>query len=133
MATGELTCNKIFLAALAMLGEPSDGYPADLATQATYHLAAFCCENSGIDSLYRTHRGLAPAGEFDSVAIGLDETFPLCERFVPAAATYLSAMLVLDENEELSDKLYDRYCDMMATLCATIPGASEAITDIYGF
>ena len=130
---GTVTCKKIFLAALALLGEPDGSCPDDLGEHATYHLAAFCTENAALDRLYREHRGLPEADGFDNVAIGLDEPFPLSERFVPAAATYLAAMLVLDENEELSDKLYGRYCDMMASLCTAIPGASQAITDIYGF
>ncbi len=128
-----VSCNDIYRVALALLCEPDPATCTEYAAGAPYHLAAFCCECAAVDGLYRRQQGLDPAGKYSSVAIGLDEPFPLTERLVPAAAAYLAAMLVLDENEELSDKLYGRYCDMMATLCSSIPGASEAITDVYGF
>ena len=50
-----------------------------------------------------------------------------------STATYVAAMLVLDENEELSDKLYSRYCDLMSDLCATCPASAQPIVDVYGF
>ena len=133
MSASTVSCHDIYLSALALLAEPDAAACEDFASQATYHMAAFCCENAALDRLYRKHNGLAEAASFNSVSIALTEAFPLSERFVPAAAAYIAAMLVMDENEQLSDKLYGRYCDMMATLCTSIPGASEAITDVYGF
>ncbi len=134
MATSTtVSCNDVYLAALALLSEPDPEQCAAFEAQAPYLLAAFCSECAEVDALYRRQQGMDPAPVFSRVAIGLDESFPLTDRLVPAAAAYIAAMLILDENEPLYDRLYGRYCDMMATLCSSIPGASETIVDVYGF
>lgn len=171
MTHDAVSCKDIYLAALALLGEPatapvpdpasapeSDNEPTpvtrsasvpesdneltlvtrsasdseeaselDPESGATYHLAAFCCECAAIDALYRRQHGMAPAGRYSSVALPMDAPFPLIPRLVPAATAYLASMLVLDTDEELSERLYGRYCDLMATLCTSIPGAGEVI------
>lgn len=161
MTHDAVSCKDIYLAALALLGEPaadpasdhgsasasvpapvSDNEPTlvsrsmsdseeafelDPELGATYHLAAFCCECAVVDALYRRQHGMAPAGRYSSVALPMDAPFPLIPRLVPAAAAYLASMLVLDTDEELSERLYGRYCDLMATLCTSIPGAGEVI------
>ena len=40
-------------------------------------------------------------------------------------------MLVLDENEHLSDRLYHRYSDIMATICSELPAPIERIVERY--
>jgi len=65
------------------------------------------------------------------VWLALDELFPLSEQLAPIACLYVAAMLVLDEDSELSDTLYDRFCDAMLTLRGSIAASVEAIRDIY--
>lgn len=128
-----ILCTRIYEAALAMINEPGAGGADDYAERAPYLLAAFCGEAGGIDAAYRRAKGLPAQSAFDAVVIDFDEEFPLANRFAGAAALYLAAMLVIDENEELSDKLYGRYCDRMSCICTEVPGALESITDIYGY
>ncbi|MBQ9080178.1 MAG: hypothetical protein IJY27_03815 [Clostridia bacterium] len=132
MATSVL-CRDVYLAALALLAQSEADHESDYAERAPYLLAAVCCEAGDIDAVWREREGLDVQPSFSSVCIELDTEFPLSERFVPLAAAYVAAMLVLYENETLSDTLYERYCDMMSELCSSIPGVSETITDIYGF
>lgn len=129
MATGAVSCRDIYLAALELLGEAVSDTESDtdLALGATYHLASFCCECAPLDALYRRQHGMAPADDYSSIALPPDAPFPLIPRLVPAATAYLASMLVLDADEELSERLYGRYCDLMATLCTSIPGAGEVI------
>ena len=44
---------------------------------------------------------------------------------------YLAAMLVIDYDEELSDKLYDRYCDSVSVISSAIPFEIESIINRY--
>ena len=50
-----------------------------------------------------------------------------------AASFYLASMLVMEDFEELSDRLYDRYCDIVSRFCKAIGAENSPITDVYGF
>ena len=50
-----------------------------------------------------------------------------------AAEFYLASMLLIDENSELSDTLYDRFCSAVATITSEIPAVVEKIKDKYFF
>ena len=51
-----------------------------------------------------------------------------------ALAEYTTAIRRhLHENPELSDKLFDRYSDMMSAICMEIPAVVESISDRYEF
>ena len=63
--------------------------------------------------------------------IDLDSEFPLADRFAPAAAYYMAALLILDEDVELYEKLFDRWCDALASISAEIPFVKGSIADVY--
>lgn len=130
-----LNCRDVYTAALAMISEPQSDTSrrADFDERAPYLLAAMCDEARAMDAVFRRACDEEAQEQFSPVCLELDAAFPLTERFAAPAATYLAAMLVLDENEELSDKLYGRYCDLMSDLCATCPASSAPIVDVYGF
>ena len=124
--------SQVFNAALALIDEVNDGSVDDYLERCPYIAAAFCAEVGAVDLLWRQKSGEGEQPAFGAVSIGVDEVFPLSGRFVPAAASYLAAMLVLEENEELYEKLYSRYSDQISSICAEIPGASEKIVEVYG-
>ena len=128
-----VTCHDIYTAALALLTKSAADRTCDFDDRAPYLMAAFCCEVGDIDAVLRETEGAEPQPTFSAVCIELDENFPLLPRFAPIAAAYIAAMLVLDENEQLSDKLYERYCDAMSELCTSLPATCHTITDVYGF
>ncbi len=128
----EIICTEIYEAALALIGERENEGTGDYAERAPYLLAAFCSEAGALDTLCRSAGSLDKQPAYSAVMIELASVFPLTRRFAKPASLYIAAMLVLDENEELSEKLYDRYCDAMSSICSGIPGAIEKITDIYG-
>ena len=123
----------IYISALHLIGERADAIEnEDYIERAPFILAAFCTECAETDTAYRLEKGLAPRESTSNVSLPIDSDFPCADRFVNAAASYLAAMLVIDENMELSDKLFDRYCDSMATIQSELPAHIEKIAQRYG-
>ena len=122
----------IYISALSHIGELHDEENADYMERAPYLLAAFCTECADTDAEYRKLHSLPSRTKTDAVYIPLDTDFPCADRFAIAAAVYIAAMLVIDENMELSDKLFDRYCDIMSTIQSELPSTVEKIVNRYG-
>jgi hypothetical protein len=128
-----MTCRDIYLSALRLVGENGDlEGNEDYEERAPYLISAFCTEAKEADTALRESMKMSPSKEIDCVRIPLESEFPLAEKFVNAAVSYLAAMLIIDENTELSDKIYDRYCDIMATIQSQIPARIEKIVQKYG-
>jgi len=128
-----MTNRDIYISALRLIGENGDlEGNEDYEERAPYLIAAFCTDAKETDAALRESLRLYPAEDIDCVRIPLETDFPLHERFVTAAVNYLAAMLIIDENMELSDKIYDKYCDIMATIQSGIPAKIEKIIDKYG-
>jgi hypothetical protein len=126
-----LTNREIYDAALALLAEQQDELSTDYEERAPYLIAAFCSESATLDKTYRASHGLPAASPFHEVFLDLGEDFPLCSRLARAATLYLASMLVIDENSELSDKLFERYSELMSVICCEIPATVERISDYY--
>jgi hypothetical protein len=127
-----MPCRDIFIAALKLLGERGEEYDnVDYADRAPYIIAAFAGEVFEIDKKYRLAHGLAPNEEIDRVYVSFEEDFPLSERFAVPCALYLASILVSDENPELSEDYYDRYCDSISTILSSLPSRSESIKNVY--
>ncbi len=114
---------------LAASAEPCDS--SDYEERAPYLIAAFCCETGDIDEAYRKANELDPPQKNDPVFLPLGDDFPCCDRFTHAAVLYLASMLIIDENAELSDKLFDKYCDSLSAIASSIPAVTESIIDRY--
>jgi hypothetical protein len=124
------TNNDIYLSALALIDESeSKGDTADLAERAPFILASFCSTCRSLDKKLRLRDSLEAQGKFSSVKLPLENEFPLCEVLSAPAAAYLASMLVIDENPALSESLYDKYCDAIATIGAEC--SCSAISDVY--
>ena len=99
---------------------------ADFEERAPYLLAACCIEAQALDSALRKSLGQSASYDFSGVCLNLEETFPLHQNFASLAGFYLAAMLIVDEDSELSDKLYAHYCDGMASIQARLEKESES-------
>jgi hypothetical protein len=122
----------IYQSALRFLAESTNASDnADYEERAPYILATLCCELQSADSTLRKFLGKATASISDSVYLPLDSEFPLLPRFSGIAALYLAAMLILDDNSSLSDSLYDKYCDAVSSIYASIESVSESVKDVY--
>lgn len=106
----------------------------DYAERAPYILSAMFSESSKTDKNYRSVNSLSKQGSFNPTYTALTAEFPLSDRFVSAAVFYLAALLIIDENDDLSDSFYDKYCDSISSIVAEISAgqaAIEQIRDVY--
>lgn len=118
---------EIYNNALVHLGQSSDTTnTSDYEARAPYLLAAFCSTVKSLDKQVRKAEGLISQSSFSPVCLLLNQSFPLCDRLVPAAALYIASMLVIDEDSSLSDSLYDKYCDNIASLAAEVETHSSS-------
>ncbi len=109
----------------------SGGDTSDYAERAPYLLANFVGQSRMLDTQYRAAHQM-DAGTYPEVAaVSMTDTFPLCAVFAPLAVYYLSAMLVLDENEEMSEKFFSLYADGIAALEDSLPAKIESIVNRY--
>ncbi len=123
---------SIYDAALRLLAESTvEGENEDYEERAPYLIAAFCTEMTELDGLLRTAAGEAIAALRDTVYLPLEDIFPLSDRFTAAASLYLAAMLILDSDEERSDKLYGQYSDAVSRIADSIPATLLPIVDKY--
>ena len=123
---------EIFEQALRILSQSEEqGGIEDYEERAPYLIAAFCAQSASLDRRLRETSALPPAPPFHAAFLDLEEEFPLLERLIPLCCLYLAAMLVLEENEPLSDKLYDRYSEGMSAVWNEIPAVLESIRDEY--
>ena len=115
----------------ALSQRASDFGNEDFEERAPYIIASFCNEAGEIDSLLRASLGRPAIELYEGVWLSLDEDFPLLDRFASVAVQYLAAMLVIDEDSELSDRLYELYCDGISRIRASLPASLEAISERY--
>ena len=127
-----MTNQELFEGALHLLALPTDaGENDDYEERAPFLLASFCHEALELDSFLRMASGITSAVKFTGMWLSLDDTFPLLEALAPAACLYLAAMLVLDEDTSLSDRLYEIYTETLSNIRAGISCTLESITDCY--
>ena len=123
---------EIYLSALRLLAQDADPQEnQDYEERAPYLLASLYSELFDLDSRLRSFLGADIKERIDKACFFLDEDFPLLDRFVAVAARYLAAMLVLDEDGELSDKLFDMYCKGLLIIQNEIPATVEKIINKY--
>ena len=125
-----MTYREIYKAALRLLCENDSGN-SDYEERAEYLLATLCTELSSADNRYRALCGEGPQPPFAKVCVDADDTFPLSDVFLPIAEYYLAAMLVIDENEELSERYFALYTDRLGELFATPRAQAKPIRDRY--
>lgn len=137
-----MTNQNIYEGALKILAETSDmADNEDYEARAPYLIAAFCSETEEVDEAYRKANKMGNAEKVNDVYLSLDSNFPRAARFASSACIYLASMLVIDTDPELSERLYEKFSDMLATICASIPqivepekmSVIEDIIDRYGF
>ena len=105
----------------------------DYLSRSQFLLANFVTQYAKLDALVREADGLEPKTVATDIAlVDPEDDFPLCDIFAPVAVLYLAAALVLDENEEMSDRLFDRYINGILEIRNTLPAKQGAIVDKYG-
>lgn len=105
----------------------------DYATRGQFLLANFVTQYAKLDEIFRQANGLEPQEiKTDMVSVDPEEEFPMCNVFIPVAVHYVAAGLVIEENEEMSDKFFDRYINGILEIRKELPAKQGAIVDKYG-
>lgn len=105
----------------------------DYALRGQFLLASFVTQYAKLDQHFREANGIeAQEIRTDMVSIDPEDYFPLCDVFIPIATHYVAAGLVIDENEEMSDKFFDRYINGILGIRQELPAIQGAIVDKYG-
>ena len=123
---------SVYLTALKLIGEADCSLSeSELEERAPYIGAALCREAASLDRAYRKAFSIGEGEEFEGLYLDLNAEFPLADHFAPAAAYYMAAMLILDEDTELYEKLFERWCDALAAISAEIPFVKGSTADVY--
>lgn len=105
----------------------------DYSSRAQFILAGFVVQYASLDAVWREAHGMEPKAIDTNIAmISPRDEFPLCDIFAPIATNYLASALIIDENEEMSDKFFDRYVTGMIEIRNAIPAKQAPIIDRYG-
>lgn len=126
-----MTNQNICDAAITLCGEMPSAATGDYTARSFTVLALIYDQCLPLDNAYRAAHGAEPSAWTPCVTIGPDEDFPLSDVFIPAVSYALAALLVTDENGELSNLFYGRYVAALAEIRRLIPAAPEPITDRY--
>ena len=119
------TNREIYENALRLLGETgSDDLCSDYEERAPYVIASFCAQVIDVDKRIRLMENMDEVADFNKLYLDLDADFPLCDKLLGCASLYLAAILLSDNDYELADSFYDKYCDAIATLSASVGIAS---------
>ncbi len=103
----------------------------DYEDRAGYILATFCADCIKADQRYRLTHSESSVAPTVLTYVNLTSDFALCDVFAPAAVYYLAAMLIMDEDEEMSEKFFALYSDSLSEILSDLPMVSTAIKDRY--
>ena len=105
----------------------------DYVTRGQFLLASFVVKYASLDAVWRKTHGMEPKEiDTDMASVNPRDEFPLCDIFAPIATDYLASGLVIDENEEMSDKFFDRYITGVMEIRNSLPAEQAPIVDRYG-
>lgn len=104
----------------------------DYTARAQFLLAEFITQYAHLDALYRAANGMESKNISTNLSvIDPEDDFPLCDIFIPVAINYLASAFVLSENEEMSDRFFDRYINGVLEIRKTLPAKQAPIVDRY--
>lgn len=127
-----MTLQEIFENSLRLIcAQPNEADTSDYEERAGYILANFCNDCAESDRKYRLAMGKAEILYTPVTYLELSEAFSLSEVFAGAASYYLAAMLILDENEDMSDKFFALYTDSIESIVQSLPAYLGEMTDRY--
>lgn len=118
-------------AAITLCGEVPATATADYSSRSFTLLALIYNQCLPLDNAYRASHAMEPCSWTPGVLIDPTEDFPLSEVFISAVSYALGALLVTDENSELSNLFYSRYLAGLDEIRRLIPAAPGPIVDCY--
>lgn len=128
-----MTYQNLVDAAVRMVCEGVDVYSdvSDYEERSQYLLASAVGQIADIDVAYRRAHGLPEQVWTPVACVTLSGVFPLCDVFVPAVEYFLASMLVMDENEEMSDRFFDLWSSAISSIRLSITASHAPIVNRY--
>lgn len=126
-----MTYLEIYEAAVRLVDEIEAGDSPDYESRAPYLLGSFYTEQIPLQKKLDAANRAEPIEYEPCLYVDLESHFPLSDELIAPAVNYLAAMLVIDENEEMSDQFFDRYIDGVASIAASLPASLHPIKDCY--
>ncbi len=128
-----MTNRALYDAALRLVSEVDlPNTNADYEERAGFLLPVICQRLAPLDKALRASANQAEATIPTSVPWALKDRFPLSDALLSAASSLLAAMLVIQENPALSDRLSKMSLDAEQSVRASIPFSLEPIVNRYG-
>ena len=129
-----MTNQEIYDAALRLVCETSDpNENPDYKDRAPYLISAICYRYAKIDETYRLVNGLDKQKLLSVNCFPLTTQFPLSDIFAPPVSTAVAGLLVLGENQQMSQRLSDMAETMISEIKRAIPYQNEKIQSPYTF
>ena len=130
-----MDCLSLFAMAAALTGENGfDPESEPIRRRAPALITAAAVSLHELDCAYRIGvlgEPLPDAGLPLPEIRELSDPLPVCDRLAPALACCVAALLVRDENRELSDSLSADFTALCAGIARSIPASVERIREIY--
>jgi len=127
-----LKIKDIYDLAVRILGKNSvASNDEEFLDRTPYIMAIFCCNTAKLDRDFRESHNLPTQNHFNEVYLNLDEDFPLDSRFSAPAAQYLASMLVADDKESVSEKLFGMFVNNISDILHEIPAKKYKILNFY--
>lgn len=127
-----MTGKEIYSASLHILAETDDNADrSDYEERYPYILALFYGEAEELDLKYRRAHKIPIEYMYFEISEIPEAEMPLCDVFASAAVYYLAAMLIIDENTEFSDRLFEKYSARMESILSGLPSELGKIKRVY--
>ena len=105
----------------------------ELEERFPFILASVCAELGEMDAEYRRGAGEEEQGKYSEFFIGLDDLFPLCEKFSFPCAMYTASMFLIDHDSDASDRFFEKYSDAVSDISSKIPFENKRIIEKYPY
>ena len=103
----------------------------ELEERFPFILASACADLGTLDKEYRRSTGDEGQGEYSEFFIGLDDLFPLSEKFSFPCAMYTCSMFLIDCDGDKSDAFFERYSDAVSEISSKIAWETGQIAQKY--
>lgn len=129
-----MTNQEIYDSALRLASEvPNPDANEDYEDRAPYLIAAVCHRYAALDVLYRKAHGMDEQKILDINCFPFPTLFPLSTVFAAAVSSAVAGMLVLQENEQMSERLLKMADEMVDEIQRSLPYKKEKILSHYVF
>ena len=105
----------------------------ELEERFPFILASVCGDLERLDVEYRRASDMDGQSEFSAFFIGLDDVFPLCERFCFPCAMYVCSMFLIDSDSDRSDEFFAKYSESVSEISAEIPFELKRTVEKYPY